>query len=555
MGGEGIAETGFQELYEREFGAVYRAAFALCGDRELAQDATQEAFARAMSRWGRLRGEPWAAGWVMTTALNVARRGLRTRRPHPTHRRTPANVASPTAAPVLDFEQAPGWNVVTSDPSIADQPGAPEAWAANVPFAPSDLSPGIAQYTDPRHTIENLPPDGIVITTGMPLETGNPFPSNATFPEGNLPLHLEQAPFSGWEGQARQDLSMSVINATVNGWWVNVTAIFGTKDPSDALIQEANDEVARLMIPAPPVTTDAFDEFGIHMQRPDGWYGSLTEWSASAPILETSTVPITDLYDGSSARKALGPEDLFIVLAENDALAAHYEPVALPISVRPEDGCPTCEVNDDGTSPPAGHSLFYRAFATSGREFDLWVEFGTPDLSPDQLARVNEVLATLRIDPPPTPRWSQPPVSPAPQAPVSVTLPGGWVENQDPVPAATDPRVVGAYGTWDFAIGGECGPEPALQELPADGALVWVDEYADPGNRADFEPGGPPSSIDLQTPPARWTCAAGAPTRMYLFSEAGRYFEMHVAFGPDASADTIGQAEALMASFRAAPTA
>jgi len=62
---------------------VYRAAFALCGDREVAMDATQEAFARALSRWRRLRGEPWAAGWVMTTALNVARRSLRRRAPLP----------------------------------------------------------------------------------------------------------------------------------------------------------------------------------------------------------------------------------------------------------------------------------------------------------------------------------------------------------------------------------------------------------------------------------------------------------------------------------------
>ena len=62
---------------------MYRAAYALCGDREQAMDATQEAFARALSRWRRLRGERWAAGWVMTTALNVARRSLRRRSPLP----------------------------------------------------------------------------------------------------------------------------------------------------------------------------------------------------------------------------------------------------------------------------------------------------------------------------------------------------------------------------------------------------------------------------------------------------------------------------------------
>jgi RNA polymerase sigma-70 factor (ECF subfamily) len=72
-------DEGFRELYEREFVAVFRAAFMLCGDRALAEDSTQEAFARALVRWRRLRDQPWAAGWVTTTALNVARRALRRR--------------------------------------------------------------------------------------------------------------------------------------------------------------------------------------------------------------------------------------------------------------------------------------------------------------------------------------------------------------------------------------------------------------------------------------------------------------------------------------------
>lgn len=72
-------DPGFQALYGREFPAVYRAAFLLCGDRQVAEDATQEAFARALVRWRRLGREPWAAGWVTTTALNLVRRQLRTR--------------------------------------------------------------------------------------------------------------------------------------------------------------------------------------------------------------------------------------------------------------------------------------------------------------------------------------------------------------------------------------------------------------------------------------------------------------------------------------------
>jgi RNA polymerase sigma-70 factor (ECF subfamily) len=75
------ANADFRDLYEREFGAVYRAAYALCGQRDLAEDAAQEAFARALARWRRLSREPWAGGWVMTTALNFARRQMRKRRP------------------------------------------------------------------------------------------------------------------------------------------------------------------------------------------------------------------------------------------------------------------------------------------------------------------------------------------------------------------------------------------------------------------------------------------------------------------------------------------
>lgn len=70
----------FEGFYEIEFPKVYRAAFLLSGDRGLAEDATQEAFARALERWRRLRDTSWAGGWVMTTALNVVRRGLRRRR-------------------------------------------------------------------------------------------------------------------------------------------------------------------------------------------------------------------------------------------------------------------------------------------------------------------------------------------------------------------------------------------------------------------------------------------------------------------------------------------
>ena len=85
----------FADLYEAEFANVFRAVLLLCGDRATAEDATQEAFARALERWRRLRDRQWAAGWVMTTAMNAARRSLK-RRPEP--------VRAPSADHDLDAE-------------------------------------------------------------------------------------------------------------------------------------------------------------------------------------------------------------------------------------------------------------------------------------------------------------------------------------------------------------------------------------------------------------------------------------------------------------------
>jgi RNA polymerase sigma-70 factor (ECF subfamily) len=73
------ADADFERLYETESARVFHTVFLLCGDRDLAQDSTQEAFARAFERWPRLRDRPWVGGWVTSTAVNAARRSLRRR--------------------------------------------------------------------------------------------------------------------------------------------------------------------------------------------------------------------------------------------------------------------------------------------------------------------------------------------------------------------------------------------------------------------------------------------------------------------------------------------
>ncbi len=69
----------FEGFCRAEYPAVYRACFAFSGSRDIALDCTQEAFSRAYARWRRLSRQQWAGGWVTTTALNLARRALRSR--------------------------------------------------------------------------------------------------------------------------------------------------------------------------------------------------------------------------------------------------------------------------------------------------------------------------------------------------------------------------------------------------------------------------------------------------------------------------------------------
>ena len=67
----------FEAFYAAEFQRVYKAIYLTTGDRDVAQDVTQEAFRLAFIRWRRLSRKQWAGGWVMTTALNLMRKERR----------------------------------------------------------------------------------------------------------------------------------------------------------------------------------------------------------------------------------------------------------------------------------------------------------------------------------------------------------------------------------------------------------------------------------------------------------------------------------------------
>lgn len=64
-------------LYEAHVDRVYRLAFRLAGDDDLARDFTQDAFIRAFQRLGDFRGDSAFGTWLHAITVSVSLNGLR----------------------------------------------------------------------------------------------------------------------------------------------------------------------------------------------------------------------------------------------------------------------------------------------------------------------------------------------------------------------------------------------------------------------------------------------------------------------------------------------
>lgn len=67
----------FEPWYRTEYPKVLAAMTLVAVDADLASDATDEAFARAYERWGRVSAMDSPGGWLYRTAVNVVRRRRR----------------------------------------------------------------------------------------------------------------------------------------------------------------------------------------------------------------------------------------------------------------------------------------------------------------------------------------------------------------------------------------------------------------------------------------------------------------------------------------------
>ena len=74
VAGDAAAE---RELYETYVDRIYRLAFRLAGDDELARDFTQATFIRAFEKIGSFRGESSLSTWLHSIGVSIALNGLR----------------------------------------------------------------------------------------------------------------------------------------------------------------------------------------------------------------------------------------------------------------------------------------------------------------------------------------------------------------------------------------------------------------------------------------------------------------------------------------------
>lgn len=73
-----MADSGYvREVYEASYRRLVAQAYAVAGDRVEAEDAVQEAFARAVAAGERFRRVDNPEAWLRTVALNVLRRRWR----------------------------------------------------------------------------------------------------------------------------------------------------------------------------------------------------------------------------------------------------------------------------------------------------------------------------------------------------------------------------------------------------------------------------------------------------------------------------------------------
>jgi hypothetical protein len=284
--------------------------------------------------------------------------------------------------------------------------------------------------------------------------------------------------------------------------------------------------------------------YGLSLELPAGWEGGVAgpRGSDYGPFLQAANHPLappeSDPF-ATTTRRELAHDDVTLVLIEYTRSLAerglepgekgNFPVEELPISIREED----FQSSFEGVSDL--HDFARRTFTINGRSFDLWVEFGQKPAPGSLVSAVDEVLATLRVEPPAPPPGYVTHTDAGDG--LAITIPQEWSFSEDPTDPI-EPENVLAAGSWAFPEGGVCAPFAALDELPSDGAFFWLIEYHGEQHPEDFVPR--PDHFDFADfrYGKEFSCYGVVPQYQLRFDDQGRFFQLQVAFGPEASAPT-----------------
>ncbi len=301
---------------------------------------------------------------------------------------------------------------------------------------------------------------------------------------------------------------------------------------------------------------------GVSMGLPADWSWS-TDVGPNGLTMHVASVPVNDPV---SAANGLEAGDALISLDEQRGqdLSAYPEldlstyPSPTPLSLTGAGVCTACE---EGL--PDGYGAWASRFRVGDRAFAIHVSFGSFPPPADALARVNQILATLDVDPNAAPNEQQPlpegqeivatagTVEPFAYDGLRGDVPPGWTLRTNPIPGLQEPVVPVAFGSSPFPAGGDCGPDAALRQMPTDGVFAWLYEFPQrPGNAGDFTHGWIywPRERWRDEPLSTYECTPSRATARFQMEVGGRFFELHVAVGPNASDQTLSQLTALLSS-------
>ena len=147
---------------------------------------------------------------------------------------------------------------------------------------------------------------------------------------------------------------------------------------------------------SPSAPPPALRRDGVRFALPPGWSAHIrTLLSTPIAVLQAGNfrLPTGDDDTGTKAHTRMTARSIFIVMLEAGSgdTGFSYKPHTLPVTISRRDFLPMFE------GVPSNYGFARTFFASHGRRFQLWVEFGSKPASVVALREANAALGGLRV--------------------------------------------------------------------------------------------------------------------------------------------------------------